>query len=337
MFSHTSRLRMISMISASVLRRAGASTIRQPLERAAAHRCLQDRQSHSKSEEYVMSYRTSFLRSAASLLMVAIPACVLLSAVTTPAWSDVLPSATTIANCALGGTVVSDPSACSFGGGNASAVLDPFVGIQAGAAGFGVDNGAVAQVKYSFEVVGGNPGDAVLVDILVDLRTAATVDGLDNNGDGISDAFADITVLNHGTGVVERCASTDRINRDLCGVNEFAGSITMTALSGDTSNQVLLRAIAGTGPDSFGNSLSAFAFADPFIFVDPGVAGASQYSIVLSPGVANGLPTSVPEPAEWFLVAATIFLLLGRHVLANRRLARQSGCVATSVGVRLTT
>ena len=42
---------------------------------------------------------------------------------------------------------------------------------------------------------------------------------------------------------------------------------------------------------------------------------------MLSPGVANGLPASVPEPAEWFLVAATIFLLLGHHVLANRRLA----------------
>jgi hypothetical protein len=100
--------------------------------------------------------------------------------------------------------------------------------------------------------------------------------------------------------------------------------IAITALSGDTSNQILLRAIAGTGPDPFGNSLSASAFADPFIFVDPGVAGASQYSIVLSPGVANGLPASVPEPAEWALVATGILALADRHALAKRRCFRPS-------------
>jgi hypothetical protein len=151
------------------------------------------------------------LSNISRLLIAAIPACALLSALTTPAWGDVLPSATTVANCALGGTVVSDPSACSFGGANASASLNPFVGIQAGASGFGVNNGSVAQVKYNFEVVGGNPGDAVPLDIMFDLRTAATVDGLDNNGGGISTAFADITVLHQGSGGVNPSTDTRKL------------------------------------------------------------------------------------------------------------------------------
>ena len=234
-------------------------------------------------------------------------------ALTTPTWSDVLSAATTVANCALGGTVVSDPSACSFGGGSASAVLSPFVGIRAGASGFGDDNGAFAQARYSFAVVGGNPGDQVPVDIVVDLRTAASVNGIDDIGGGIADAFADINVLNHGQSILEKCASTDRINRDLCGVNGFSGSIAITALSGDVSNQLQLRAIAGTGPDPFGDSLSAFAFADPFIFVDPTFPGADQYSIVLSEGVGNGIASTVPEPGTLLPLGVVLaaFALLG--------------------------
>jgi len=236
-----------------------------------------------------------------------------LSALATPTWSDVLPAAATVANCALGGTVVTDPSACSFGGGSASASLSPFVGIQAGASGFGQANGAVAQAKYAFEVVGGNPGDVVPVDIVVDLRTAASVNGLDDIGGGIADAFADINVLNHGQSILDKCASTDRINRDLCGVASFSGAIAITAMSGDLSNQLQLRAIAGTGPDSFGDSLSASAFADPSIFVDPAFPGAGQYSIVLSPGVGNGIASTVPEPTTLVPLGAilALFLLLG--------------------------
>jgi hypothetical protein len=203
---------------------------------------------------------------------------------------------------------------CSFGGASASASLSPFVGIQAGASGFGQSNGAVAQAKYSFEVVGGNPGDLVPVDVSFDLRTAASVNGIDDIGGGIADAFADINVLNHGQSILEKCASTDRITRDLCGVDFFSGSIALTAMSGDLSNQLQLRAIAGTGPDPFGDSLSASAFADPFIFVDPAFARAGQYSIVLSPDVGNGIASPVPEPATLLPLVAifALFPLLRR-------------------------
>ncbi len=236
-----------------------------------------------------------------------------LSALATPTWSDVIPAGTTVASCQFGGTIVTDPSACSFGGGSASATLSPFVGLQAASSGFGQSNGAIAQAKYSFEVVGGNPGDVVPVDILVGLRTAASVNGIDDMGGGIAGGFADINVLNHGQSIVEKCASTDRINRDLCGVDHFSGSLATTAVSGDLSNQLQLRVSADTGSDPFGDSLSAFAFADPLIIVDPNFPGADKYSIVLSPGVGNGIASTVPEPVTLVPLGAilALFPLLG--------------------------
>ena len=60
----------------------------------------------------------------------------------------------------------------------------------------------------------------------------------------------------------------------------------------DLSNQLQLRVSADTGSDPFGDSLSAFAFADPLIIVDPNFPGADKYSIVLSPGVGNGIAST---------------------------------------------
>ncbi len=249
---------------------------------------------------------------------IVVPVCLALAAGAAPGWSSALPPTATVTICNQNGTSASDPVACSVGGASASATLSPFVGLHAAATGFGASNGALAQVKYSFEVVGGNPGDQVPVDIQFDLRTGATVDGIDATFGAIAGAQADITVLNQGQSIFFQCASTERFPTDSCGVSAIFGSATVTATSGDTSNQLQLRVVAGTGPDPFQDSLAAFAFADPFIFVDPGFAGASEYSIVLTPGVGNGIPGSVPEPAEWLLAISGVLVLLGCRALAPR-------------------
>ena len=206
-----------------------------------------------------------------------------LSALATPTWSDVLPAGPLWLVVGSEGLSYRTRQPARWRR-QRFRCPSPFAGIQAGASGFGQDNGAVAQAKYSFEVVGGNPGDVVPVDISVDLRTAASVNGIDDIGGGIADAFADINVLNHGQSILEKCASTDRINRDLCGVDGFSGSIATTAVSGYLSSQVQLRAIAGTGPDPFGDSLSAFAFADPLIIVHPNFPGGRQIFYCVEPG-----------------------------------------------------
>ena len=51
--------------------------------------------------------------------------------------------------------------------------------------------------------------------------------------------------------------------------------------------------LCGTGPTT-GN---ASALIDPSIFIDPNFADAGLYSIILSPGVGNPAPASVPVPA----------------------------------------
>ena len=64
------------------------------------------------------------------------------------------------------------------------------------------------------------------------------------------------------------------------------------------------------------NSGVASGYLDPIIFVDPKFPNAGLYSIVLSPGVANILPsagTSTPEPGTfWLLVPAIGLALLPR-------------------------
>ena len=270
-----------------------------------------------------MPNRSSQPKTAASLLWAAIPGLFVFAAFAAPAWSGVLSPSTTVTICSQSGTSVTDPVVCSVGGASASAVLSPFVGVRAAATGFGVSNGSLAQVKYSFEVVGGNPGDEVPVDILFDLRASATVDGLDATFGGIASAQADLNVLHQGQSIFFQCASSVTFSSP-CGGTSFAGTTAMTAVSGDTSNQVQLRALAGTGPNPFPNSLDASAFADPLIFVDPTFPGAGQYSVVLTDGVGNGIASTVPEPAEGWLAAAGLLALLGRAFAVRRRLHRSS-------------
>lgn len=259
---------------------------------------------------------------AASPLAAAIPGFLVFAATVAPAWGGVLSPATTVTICSQSGTSVTDPVVCSVGGASAAAILSPFVGVRAAATGFGVSNGSLAQVKYGFEVVGGNPGDEVPVDILFDLRASATVDGLDATFGGIASAQADLNVLHQGQSIFFQCASSVTFSSP-CGGASFAGTTAMTAVSGDTSNQLQLRALAGTGPNPFPNSLDASAFADPLIFVDPTFLGAGQYSIVLTDGVGNGIASTVPEPAAGWLAAAGLLALMGRVRWSRNRLARR--------------
>jgi hypothetical protein len=56
--------------------------------------------------------------------------------------------------------------------------------------------------------------------------------------------------------------------------------------------------LCGTGPTTG----SASAFIDPSIYVDPNFPNAALYSVILSPGVGNPAPASVPEPMTLVLV-----------------------------------
>jgi len=197
---------------------------------------------------------------------------------------------------------IEDPLSCSLGGGGAlssfaSLTTGPFVSlsVQAMAPGFPVNAiaaSAVADLLFEYQVTGGNPGDIVPVFLATNLATTGT-DGVH----GVGFAFVSFGSADFLGESVAACTAGSG-----CGSPSpsFSGVLKTFVRSGKGGNMVNIhvQASAGSSP----NSEAASAFADPFIFVDPSFLNASQYSVVLSPGVGNGLAAAAPEPATWALL-----------------------------------
>jgi hypothetical protein len=193
-----------------------------------------------------------------------------------------LPSSTGIAGCVAGGTAVStDP--CSFGGASAFTVgahsRPPRRWPQPRRM------SALAPIRLSpnYFTIDGPDNGSIAIGIATNLLTSADPDNT---------AFAGIST-SQGTNA---CADT---NEGLCGGAQFDGIL----IEMDEPGQVYfvhLEAVASVG--IFGGS--AFASADPFIFVEPTDPNADLYSIRLSDGIANGVapPPGVPEPSTWAML-----------------------------------
>jgi PEP-CTERM motif len=69
---------------------------------------------------------------------------------------------------------------------------------------------------------------------------------------------------------------------------------------------------------------SAFASADPRIFVEPTDPNADLYSIRVSDGIANAVapPTGVPEPSTWAMLLLGL-AGLGTAARGNRKRQRR--------------
>lgn len=219
--------------------------------------------------------------------------------------TPLLPSPSTLAEC-VDVTVLDDPSSCLLAGNNAlasaSLTISPFVNLTAQSSSgpadqFGVYSaGALDQLNYSFQVVGGTPGDVVPILIATNLTSSAS---------SFSHAYGFAQVLVHtafGTGFETVCTN------GTCGTSatSFSGAFGWSAISGDI-DAISVEAEATSGDSPFAEAASASA--DPFIFIDPSFAGASNYSIVVSPGVGNGVPTTTPEPGTLALAGATLIAM----------------------------
>jgi hypothetical protein len=219
-----------------------------------------------------------------------------------------LPSPVTVVECSDFG-VTDDPTSCAVSGRDASAngsvTLSPFVSLTANSNSgpanqdFIPGAGVFVAATYSFQVAGGNPGDVVPLLITTNLTS---------NGSSISHAygFAEIVIqTSFGTTSVVVC--TD----GTCGTTttSFSGTFGWSATSGESGDTVHLEIEASSGDSPFAES--ADASADPFLFIDPNFAGAANYSILLSPGVANTIGPSVPEPGTFGMMAAAILALMG--------------------------
>jgi hypothetical protein len=182
---------------------------------------------------------------------------------------------------------VTDPSYATLQGASASLSTAPFVSLQAqvsDAAGVASQD-AFASLDYYFAVVGGNPGDAVPVLVQTSLLVTATAYP--------TNASAAIYVGGFGGVSAAVC-----VGQTTCTSNQFSGTLAVNAFSGQAV-EVFLTISAEEGY-SYGGS--AFASADPYIFVNPSFADAADYSIIVSDDVGNSLATT-PLPTALPLLA----------------------------------
>jgi hypothetical protein len=234
------------------------------------------------------------------LACIAAGAFALLAVSAVSAASATLPPSDGIAGCAALGTAIStDP--CSFEGASAFTVGAPFATAEAMVTAppdFGP--GANSALTYYFTVDGPDTGP-IAIGIATNLLTSASEDNT---------AFAGIST-SQGTNV---CADT---NEGLCGGSQFDGILIEMDEPGQVYS-VHLEAVASVG--IFGGS--AFASADPFIFVEPTDIDASEYSIRVSDGVANAVApsSSVPELSTW---AMLLLGFAGLGITARRAGKRQ--------------
>jgi PEP-CTERM motif len=230
-----------------------------------------------------------------------------------------LPAPITLAEC-VDGSVIDDPTSCTASGNDASAsgslTLSPFVSLTAQSASgpindlFNPGAGVFVSAKYSFQVVGGNPGDQIPILISTNLTS---------NGSSFSHAygFAEMVITtSFGTTSVVVCSN------GTCGTNNtsFSGTLAWSANAGDIDTlQLEIEAQSGDSPFAeFAN-----ASADPFIFVDPSFANAETFSIAVSPGVGNGLASPVPEPGTFGLIGGSALALLFGNFRRRSRFIRQ--------------
>src|SRR5437868_6141398 len=147
-------------------------------------------------------------------------------------WADSLPTAVTIAECS-DRTVTDDPTSCSVSGFDASAsgslTLFPFVSLTAesnsGPANglFIPGAGVFVSARYSFQVVGGSPGDVVPILFATNLTS---------NASSFSHAFGFAeAVLHTGFGDTSKVVCTN----GSCGTTDtsFSGTFGWFANSGE--------------------------------------------------------------------------------------------------------
>lgn len=222
-----------------------------------------------------------------------------------------LPGYVPTASCTSGQLGVDEgPSSCSQQDVNGSDSVTltelPFAGLSANAsvAGFVQDSfGAVGDLNYSFEVTGGNPGDAVPLLIFTDLSTSISGDAY---------AFAETEVLSEDLtfliGSVTACTGASCSSGS---ASDFSGSFGVTVDSG-TIYTIHMGIEASVNP-VLGPATSS-AGADPLIEIDPSFSNAADYTISESSGVGNGLAPA-PEPGTLILVCWALFVLPVRKYL----------------------
>lgn len=220
-------------------------------------------------------------------------------------WADTIPDATSVVECVNlvavdAATYCSTPGAGGYA--NSLVTLQPYAGLNTNASSSGFYQGftALATLNYSFEVLGGNTTDVVPVMFMSNLFASATENAYAFGGIVVDAAVAgnSVAVCSDGT-----CGAQNGTTfSQAFGVTTHPGYINTVHLQSESATGF------GAGP------FYASSLVDPLIYIDPSFPDAAGYSIVLSSGVANAVPSAVPEPGTFLygVVAFSVLLLLVR-------------------------
>jgi hypothetical protein len=209
--------------------------------------------------------------------------------------------------------ILSGPGTCHLGGtGSTSATLDSSGRLMTMTTNALVLDQtfryAYTDAKYGFEVLGGNPSDAVQVDILFSISASATPDSGTNayalsrvNGQGTTVDFYGFQRDNFSTAEVCQGQNTTICNGFLPG--STSGVISVLVSPGQIGNIDLTTAV-----QMYGNG-TGNAFLDPVLSINPNQPNASLYTLQLSPGIPNGELAASPEPTSSLLAGSAILLV----------------------------
>jgi hypothetical protein len=205
---------------------------------------------------------------------------------------------------------------CSFSI-SAADTVGPSVAVMASSTNTFFDGNALATMSYSYEIVGAASEE---VPIMLTYILSGTGNALQGTTPGWQ-VGAEIVASNNGPELLDNwVASTDGECSHLiddvpvaatCPSSTFQ-EVGHAALSVDSNTVYTIELNANLSSQI--NS-SASAFADPFIQIDPAFADASQFSVIVSPGIDN-VALSTPEPGGAGMLALG---LAGLAVLARRK------------------
>jgi hypothetical protein len=168
-----------------------------------------------------------------------------------------------------------------------------------------------AGLTYSVQVAG-PAGITVPVIVRGEVATVATVSDTSSIISAVASVeISDPELLPNPSGILvtaDACSSIEQGVTEIC--YSYPSDVLISSIVPVQSDDILDVSLSASASLESGSSFGNFAsaFADPSFEIDPSFPLADEFSIALSPGIGNPVPSpsGVPEPASLALLAVAL-------------------------------